>query len=43
MKLNVKEYEEKMKKAVSVYQSELVSVRAGRANPGILDKLSVEY
>ena len=43
MKLNVKEYEEKMKKAVSVYRSELVSVRAGRANPAILDKLSVEY
>ncbi len=43
MKLDVKEYEGKMKKAVEVYRNELVSVRAGRANPGILDKVTVDY
>lgn len=43
MKLNVKEYEAKMKKSVEVYSTDLVSVRAGRANPGILDKVTVEY
>lgn len=43
MKLNVKEYEAKMKKAVEVYQDELAAVRAGRANPAILDRVSVEY
>lgn len=43
MKLDIKEFEGKMKKAVEVYQNELVSVRAGRANPGILDKVSVDY
>lgn len=35
--------EEKMKKAVSVLEDQLASVRAGRANPKILDKLLVEY
>ena len=43
MKLNVKEYEAKMKKAIEVYQKDLVAVRAGRANPAILDKVTVEY
>ena len=35
--------EEKMKKSVSVLNDQLASVRAGRANPKILDKISVEY
>lgn len=43
MKLNVKEYEEKMSKSISVYKEELASVRAGRANISILDKVTVEY
>ena len=43
MKLNVKEYEEKMKKSISVYKEELAGVRAGRANISILDKVTVEY
>ncbi len=43
MKLSIKEYEAKMKKAVEVYQTELVGVRAGRANPAILDKVTVDY
>ena len=35
--------EEKMKKAVSVLEEQLAGVRAGRANPKILDKILVEY
>jgi ribosome recycling factor len=38
-----KRVEEKMKKTVSVYQNELVTVRAGRANPSILNKITVDY
>lgn len=42
--LNVhEELENKMKKTVSVLKEELNTVRAGRANPAILDKISVEY
>lgn len=35
--------EEKMKKAVSILEEQLATVRAGRANPKILDKILVEY
>lgn len=38
-----KEAEEKMNKTVSVYKEELQSIRAGRANPALLDKISVDY
>lgn len=34
---------EKMQKAISVLQENLGAVRAGRANPAILNKISVEY
>jgi ribosome recycling factor len=34
---------EKMTKAVSAYSRELATVRAGRANPAILDKIVVDY
>ncbi len=40
---NLNVYEDKMKKTISVLESEMKSVRAGRANPAILDKVSVEY
>ncbi len=43
MKLDCKEFEEKMKKSVSSYVYELTTIRAGRANPAILDKVTVEY
>ena len=43
MKLNVKEYEDKMKKSASVYEAELSTIRAGRANPAVLDKITVDY
>ncbi|MGE5329278.1 MAG: ribosome recycling factor [Deltaproteobacteria bacterium] len=35
--------EEKMKKTLSVLKEELATVRAGRANPAILDKIMVDY
>lgn len=38
-----KEAEEKMSKTISVYKEELQSIRAGRANPAILDKITVDY
>ena len=34
---------EKMEKSISVYSEKLAEVRAGRANPAILNKISVEY
>ena len=43
MKLNTKEFEEKMKKTVSIYEREIATIRAGRANPAVLDKISVDY
>ena len=42
MLLNTKDFEEKMKKSISAYESELASISAGRANPQILDKITVE-
>lgn len=39
----VKEYQDKMKKSIQVLQAELNAVRAGRANPHILDKVMVDY
>ncbi len=38
-----KDIEEKMKKTIHVLKDELAGVRAGRANPAILDKLTVDY
>ena len=35
--------EERMKKTISVYEENLSEIRAGRANPAILNKISVEY
>ena len=37
------EYESKMKKTVEVLQSQYSTIRAGRANPSILDQIKVEY
>ncbi len=34
---------DKMSKAISAYTRELASIRAGRANASLLDKLTVEY
>ena len=37
------EIEEKMEKTISVYRENLSEIRAGRANPAILNKIMVEY
>jgi ribosome recycling factor len=38
-----KDIEEKMNKAIHVLKEELSGLRAGRANPAILDRISVDY
>ncbi|NLH97755.1 MAG: ribosome recycling factor [Clostridiaceae bacterium] len=38
-----KDIENKMAKAISALKEELVGIRAGRANPAILDKITVDY
>lgn len=37
------EAEDKMQKAINVMENRFLNVRAGRANPRILDKIEVEY
>lgn len=39
----VKVYEEKMNKSVESLEREYASIRAGRANPHVLDKITVDY
>ena len=39
----LKQYEDKMIKSVEALETEYASIRAGRANPHILDKLKVDY
>ncbi len=41
--MNYTDLEEKMKKTVSVYEENLSEIRAGRANPAILNKIKVDY
>ncbi len=43
MKEVIRVAEEKMGKSVASLEKEYAAVRAGRANPGILDKLSIDY
>ena len=43
MSSNTKAFEEKMKSTVEHLNRELASVRAGRANTAVLDKVSVDY
>lgn len=43
MEFDINIYEEKMEKTLGNLQEEYVSIRAGRANPHILDKLQVDY
>ncbi|MCT4564092.1 MAG: ribosome recycling factor [Maledivibacter sp.] len=38
-----KSFEEKMKKSIVVLKEELHSIRAGRANPSLLDRINVNY
>ncbi|MBR3697160.1 MAG: ribosome recycling factor [Clostridia bacterium] len=39
----MEDLEERMLKSISVYQENLSEVRAGRANPAILNKITVDY
>ena len=39
----LKPYEEKMDKTLSVLRADYAGVRAGRANPAVLDKITVDY
>ncbi len=39
----IKPYEEKMKKTMDVLTEEYASIRAGRANPHLIDKIRVDY
>ena len=43
MSSNTKVFEDKMKSAVEHLDRELAAVRAGRANPAVLDKVKVDY
>ena len=38
-----KETEEKMKKTIDSCRDELLSIRAGRANPSLLDRITIDY
>ena len=39
----LKVYDDKMTKTINNLESELAAIRAGRANPHVLDKLTVDY
>ena len=39
----LKKAEDHMKKTISVLQEDYAAIRAGRANPAVLDKLRVDY
>ena len=43
MKIDSKEFDAKMKKSIAAYENELADIRAGRANPGLLDKIEIDY
>ena len=38
-----KDTEDRMAKTVSVYKEDLLTIRAGRANPSLLDKINIDY
>ncbi len=43
MEFNISVYEDKMEKSLSNLQDEYTAIRAGRANPRILDRIQVDY
>lgn len=43
MKLDTKPYEEKMKKTIANYEENLATIRAGKANASVLDRVTVDY
>ncbi len=43
MDARLQQYDDKMKKAVEFLEADYATIRAGRANPHVLDKLRVDY
>ena len=43
MSLDYQEFENKMKKTCEFLKEQLAAVRAGKANPAVLDRITVEY
>lgn len=43
MEMNLEQFESKMQKTLQALNEDYVTIRAGRANPHILDKLKVDY
>ncbi len=43
MSVELKEFEDKMKKSVENLANDYTTIRAGRANPHVLDKITVDY
>ena len=43
MDQRLNQYEEKMEKSVGAFEKDFAAIRAGRANPHILDKIKVDY
>lgn len=43
MDARIQVYDDKMTKTMSNLESELLTIRAGRANPHVLDKITVDY
>ena len=39
----IKKFEDKMQKSIESLEREYNSIRAGRANPHVLDKIKVDY
>ena len=43
MQDTIKLYEDKMEKTIDVLKEDFMQIRAGRANPHVLDKIKVDY
>lgn len=43
MSVELEQYEDKMEKSIDSLASEYTTIRAGRANPHVLDKITVDY
>ena len=43
MKLDTRDFETRMKKSIAAYSENLSTIRAGRANPDVLKKVTVDY
>lgn len=41
--MNTKSYDDRMKKTIAVLEEEFSTIRVGRANPRVLDRLTVNY